>query len=148
MKSLTKFAELHKSLKKFLKKNMTFCCLFWCTGRRRLVFVVWSKTHNKNMSHFFKIFLQGFVKFSKVFHWFHVAKCYSEMKNEELSWKKLTSKYFGKLILWHSHLFFCENDFRIIVPRFPRLIEYFKKFFIGTCIFSKSQLIISAYYHM
>ena len=42
-------------------------------------------------------------------------------------------------------IFFCENDFRIIVPR---LIEYFKKFFIGTCIFSKSQLIISAYYHM
>ena len=97
MKSLTKFAELHKSLKKFLKKNMTFCCLFWCTGRRRLVFVGWSKTHNKNMSQFSRIFKRRRALSSKVFHWFHVAKCYSELKNEELSWKKLTPKLFGKL---------------------------------------------------
>ena len=78
-------------------KNVTFCCLFWCTGRRRLVFVAWRRFHNKNLSQFFKNFFQGFVKFSKVFHWFHVAKCYSELKNEELSWKKLTPKLFGKL---------------------------------------------------
>ena len=50
-------------------KNVRFCCLFWCTSRRRLVFVAWSKTHNKNMSHFFKNFLQGFVKFSKLCQW-------------------------------------------------------------------------------
>ena len=50
-------------------KNVTFFCLFWCTGRWRLVFVGWSTTHNKKMSHFFKNFLQGFVKFSKLFHW-------------------------------------------------------------------------------
>ena len=81
-------------------KNVTFCCLFWCTSRRRLVFVAWSKTHNKNMSHFFKIFLQGFVKFSKVFHWFHVAKCYSELKNEELSSLTSSLKFFRKLNYW------------------------------------------------
>ena len=37
-------------------KNVTFCYLFWCTGRQRLVFVAWTKTHNKNMSHFFQEF--------------------------------------------------------------------------------------------
>ena len=78
-------------------KNVTFCCLFWCTGRRRLVFVGWSKTHNKNMSQFSRIFKRRRALSSKVFHWFHVAKCYSELKNEELSWIKLPPKLFGKL---------------------------------------------------
>ena len=78
-------------------KNVTcFCCEFCFRRRRRGADDQCIKTNNK-MSHFFKIFLQGFVKFSKVFHWFHVAKCYSELKNEELSWKKLTPKLFGKL---------------------------------------------------
>ena len=45
---------------------------------------------------FFQEFLQGFVKFSKLCQWFHVAKCYSELKNEELSSKKLPQKLFGK----------------------------------------------------
>ena len=78
-------------------KNVTFFCLFWCTGRRRLVFVGWSKTHNKNMSQFSRIFKRRRALSSKVFHWFHVAKCYSELKNEELSLKQLPLKLFGKL---------------------------------------------------
>ena len=45
---------------------------------------------------FFQEFLQGFVKFSKLCQWFHVAKCCSELKNEELSLKQLPLKFFGK----------------------------------------------------
>ena len=78
-------------------KNVTcFCCEFCFRRRRRGADDQCIKT-NKKMSHFFKNFLQGFVRFSKLFHWFHVAKCYSELKNEELSWKKLTPKLFRKL---------------------------------------------------
>ena len=72
-------------------------CLFWFASRRRLVSCAWRRTHNKNMSQFFKNFRWRRALSSKVFHWFHVAKCYSEVKNEELSWKKFTSKLFGKL---------------------------------------------------
>ena len=78
-------------------KNVTFFCYDLCfRGRRRGADDQCIKT-NKKMSHFFKNFLQGFVRFSKLFHWFHVAKCYSELKNEELSWKKLILKLFRKL---------------------------------------------------
>ena len=51
----------------------------------------------KTCHNFFKNFRWRRALSSKVFHWFHVAKCYSEVKNEEVSWKKLTSKLFGKL---------------------------------------------------
>ena len=66
-----------KILGEILVKNVTFFCLFWCTGHRRLVFVAWRRFHDKNFLQFFKNFFQGFVKFSKVFHWFHVAKWWS-----------------------------------------------------------------------
>ena len=78
-------------------KNVTFCCLFWCTGRRRLVFVAWSKTHNKNMSQFSRIFRWRKALSSKLFQRFHVTKCYSEIKNEELLLTTIPSNFFGKL---------------------------------------------------
>ena len=88
-------------------KNVTcFCCEFCFRRRRRGADDQCIKTNNK-MSHFFKIFLQGFVKFSKVFHWFHVAKCYSEEHYEELSWKKLTPKLFRKLS-YYTFILLCH----------------------------------------
>ena len=121
MKSMKKFAEPHKSLEKILEKMWHFFCLFWCTVRWRLVLVGWSKTHNKNMSQFSRIFKRRRALSSKVFHWFHVAKCYSELKNEELSWIKLPPKLFGKLSyvyglfrsLEHARLTAIKSAFRL-----------------------------------
>ena len=65
--SLKFFAELQKFLDKILEKKCDIFCLFWLASHQHLVFVAWSRTHNKNMSQFFKNFLQGFLKFSKKF---------------------------------------------------------------------------------
>ena len=46
---------------------------------------------------FFQEFLQGFVKFSKLCQWFHVAKCDSGLNKEELSLKQLPLKFFGNV---------------------------------------------------
>ena len=51
---------------------------------------------NKFAVKFSRIFRWRRALSSKVFHWFNVAKCYSELKNEELSSKKLPPKLFGK----------------------------------------------------
>ena len=73
-----------------------FCCEFCFRRRRRGADDQCIKTNNK-MSHFLKNFWWRKALSSKLFHWFHVAKCYSELKNEELSWKIITPKLFGKL---------------------------------------------------
>ena len=41
-------------------KNVTFCCLFWCTSRRRLVFVAWRKLITKTCHIFSRIFSKDF----------------------------------------------------------------------------------------
>ena len=63
----------------------------------------WQTKTNKFTVKFSRIFRWRRALSSKVFHLFHVAKCYSELKNEELSWKKLTPKLFGKLTYYRLH---------------------------------------------
>ena len=42
------------------------------------------KTRHENKTIFFKIFRRRRALSSKIFHRFHVSKCYSELKKEEL----------------------------------------------------------------
>ena len=75
---------------------------------------------NKFAVKFSRIFRWRRALSSKVFHWFHVAKCYSELQNEELSWIKLPPKLFGKLSYWWGHfiIWICRKTkcfYRIII---------------------------------
>ena len=122
MKSIKNLAgQSSSSSKKFLKIWQQFVCfglpVVSASG-------AWRRIHNKNMSQFFKNFRWRRALSSKVFHWFHDAKCYSEVKNEELSWKKLTSKLFGKLS-------YCANysTFLARLTHTKVTIDYQNKFF-------------------
>ena len=50
-------------------KNVTFFCYDLCFKQQRRGADDQCIKTNKKMSHFFKNFFQGFVKFSKLFHW-------------------------------------------------------------------------------
>ena len=87
-------------------KKYDICCLFWWTSCWRLVFVAWRKTHNKNVSHFFKNILKGFLKFSKLFHWKGWDKHWSPQKKEEImfhwkGWDKHWSLQKKEEIMFH-----------------------------------------------
>ena len=69
----------------------------------------WQTKTNKFAVKFSRIFRWRRALSSKVFHWFHVAKCYSELKNEELSWKKLPPKLFGKLSYQSTDIVICNR---------------------------------------
>ena len=103
---------------KFLKNCDMF--LLWIRlqaplmRRRRLA------NQNKQICcQFFKNFRWRRALSSIVFQWFHVAKCYSELKNEELSLKQLPLKFFGEFSYCTCHfwqeilLFLCVKS-RII----------------------------------
>ena len=81
----------------------------------------WQTKTNKFAVKFSRIFRWRRALSSKVFHWFHVAKCYSELKNEELSWKKLAPKLFGKLSYWSR-----DYNFHQII-----IVEINKSFFLN-----------------
>ena len=82
---------------------MTCFCYEFVFRRRLRGADDWQTKTNKLLSNFQEFFRWRRALSSKVFHWFHVAKCYSELKNEELSWKKLTPKLFGKLTYYRLH---------------------------------------------
>ena len=118
MKSLKNNAGQSSSSSKILEKLWHVFVMSSFTRRRRLA------NQNKQICcqfccQFFKNFRWRRALSSIVFQWFHVAKCYSELKNEELLLKQLPLKFFGEFSYCTCHfwqeilLFLCVKS-RII----------------------------------
>ena len=123
-KTMLDRALLHLKFLKNWQQNWQQICLFWFGSRRRLVTGAWRRfitKRNKFAVKFPRNFRWRRALSSKVFHWFHEAKCYSELKIKELSWRKLPPKLFGKLSyvyglfrsLEHARLTAIKSAFRL-----------------------------------
>ena len=135
MKSLKNNAGQSSSSSKILEKltgNLTANLFLFVMNRLQAPVTRRQRLPNQNKQiccqfccQFFKNFRWRRALSSIVFQWFYVAKCYSELKNEELSLKQLLLKIFGKfsyyichhhiIMLWKYNILYVHILFTFII---------------------------------